>query len=117
MDELMRLRAESVAVVSPSIWYENSPISVLEAMRDGRPVIATDIGGQSELVADGGGLVVPPSDADALAGAMFRLWDDRDASAAVGRAGRERLLTSFTLTEHVAKLEAIYDEVRALYAS
>ena len=113
MDELRQLRAQSVAVVSPSIWYENSPISVLEAMRDGRPVIATDIGGHPELVADGGGLMIPPSDPDALEEAMSRLWADRDAAAVIGRAGRERLLASFTLAEHVSKLEAIYDEVRA----
>jgi glycosyltransferase involved in cell wall biosynthesis len=113
MDELRQLRAQSVVVVSPSIWYENSPISVLEAMRDGRPVIATDIGGHPELVADGGGLMIPPSEPDALADAMSRLWADRDAAAVTGHAGRERLLASFTLAEHVSKLEAIYEEVRA----
>jgi len=112
-DELKQLRAESVAIVSPSIWYENGPISVLEAMRDGRPSIVTDIGGQAELVAERGGLVVPPRDPGALAEAMSQLWDDRNTAAVIGRAGRERLLASFTLAEHVSRLEALYDEVRA----
>jgi glycosyltransferase involved in cell wall biosynthesis len=69
---------ETCAFVSvPSVWYENCPYSVMEALAAGRPVVASDIGGLPELVADGqNGLIVRPGDADALAAAMSSLWDD-----------------------------------------
>ena len=65
-------------VVLPSIWWENSPLVVLEALAGGVPVVASDIGGIPEVVPEGAGLLVPPRDAAALA--------DRLAAVASGRA-------------------------------
>ena len=108
-EELGRARAEAVAILSPSVWYENAPIAILEAMRDGRPTIASEIGGQTELLT-GGGLLTPAGDAAALAVAMERLWKDRGLAAEMGAAARVRLLAEFTLDRHVTALEAIYRE-------
>jgi glycosyltransferase involved in cell wall biosynthesis len=110
-EELRRLRADAVATVSPSIWYENAPIAVLESMRDGRPAIVSDIGGQPELVAGGAGLAVEPRDPRALAEAIKCVWQDRALASEMGRVGRERLLASYTLDRHVTALESIYEEV------
>jgi glycosyltransferase involved in cell wall biosynthesis len=109
-EDLRRLRADAVAIVSPSIWYENAPITVLEAMRDGRPTIVSAIGGQMELVDGGAGIAVRPRDPIALAEAIRLLWQDRRLANEMGRAGRARLLASYTLDQHVSELEAIYRE-------
>jgi glycosyltransferase involved in cell wall biosynthesis len=68
-------RAADAAVLS-SAW-ENFPHAVVEALAVGTPVVATDVGGVAEVVQDGvNGLLVPPHDVDALAGALRRVLDD-----------------------------------------
>jgi len=115
-DDLRRLREASVALVSPSIWYENAPMTVLEAMRDGRPAIVTGIGGQPELVEDGTGLIVPPGDARELANAISAVWQDRALAERLGQAARARLVALYSLERHVNALEGIYREAGELAA-
>ena len=63
--------AGAKALVLPSEWYENAPVSILEAYALGRPVIGTDIGGIPELIKPGEtGLIAAPGDPDDLAGAL-----------------------------------------------
>ena len=70
--EAERARAWIVAV--PSVWYENAPLSVIEAFCSGRPVLAADHGGLVEMVEEGvSGWRLPPGDVDAWAGALQRL--------------------------------------------
>jgi glycosyltransferase involved in cell wall biosynthesis len=85
-------------------------------MRAGRAVIATDIGGQSELLSGGGGLLVRPGDAVALGDAIGLLWRDRVSARGHGSAGREQFLRSYTAERHVDGLEAVYREAIALAA-
>jgi glycosyltransferase involved in cell wall biosynthesis len=75
VDRLMR----SVhAVLVPSIWWENSPIVIQEALRNRRPVICSDIGGMAEKVRDGiDGFHFPAGDAMALAGLLRDLVENR----------------------------------------
>jgi glycosyltransferase involved in cell wall biosynthesis len=69
--ELADLIHDALAVVLPSIWYENQPFSILEAFASGKPVIASDLGGMTELVAHRErGLLVKPGDPAALADAL-----------------------------------------------
>lgn len=76
--------------------FEGLPMSVIEAMLCGLPVVATDIAGPREQVCDGRtGLLVPPGDRDALAGALGRLVADAGLRAAMGAAGRARALALF----------------------
>jgi len=74
--------------------------------------VATDCGGNRELVGDGEtGLVVPPGDVGALAEALTRLFDDPALRHRLGSAARKRVLDHFTSEQRVDKLEAIYRSV------
>jgi glycosyltransferase involved in cell wall biosynthesis len=94
-------------VVLPSLW-EGFGVSVLEAMAAGKAVIASRVGGLTELVSDTvTGLLVPPRDVDGLANAIAQLAGDRNLLQEMGRRGKERLQANFTV-EHMAKQNEDY---------
>ncbi|AGP40067.1 glycosyltransferase [Sorangium cellulosum] len=79
------------------------PNASLEAMAEGLPVVATAVGGMAEQVVDGvTGRLVPPGDAEALAGALVELADDPARRARMGAAGWERARERFSLERMVA---------------
>ncbi len=80
-------------VVSASITPEAGPLSVLEAMAFGKPVIGTDHGGTTEFLRGGAGILVPPSDPAALADAITRVLDDPDLRESLAREARCRIGT------------------------
>jgi glycosyltransferase involved in cell wall biosynthesis len=85
---------------------EGMPISILEAMAAGLPVVATAVGGVPELVVDGEtGLLVPPGNAEALEAAVRKVVEDGALRRRMGVAGRRRALDRFDLpafrTAHV----------------
>jgi glycosyltransferase involved in cell wall biosynthesis len=95
-------------------WTEGLPITVLEAMARGRPVVATPVGGTPEVVADGEtGLLVPPQDPAALAAALRRLLADPELRTKMGEAGRRRVEERFSESAMAERVLAIYDEVAA----
>ncbi|WP_127784260.1 glycosyltransferase family 4 protein [Rhodococcus sp. X156] len=77
--------------VSASTSPEACPLSVLEALSLGVPVVGTDHGGTSELLREGAGLLVPPGDVAALAAALTRVLDDAGLRAETARCGRARV--------------------------
>ncbi len=82
--------------VLPSHW-EGLPYGILEAMRAGLPIIATDVGGVSEAIRhEIEGLLVPPQSPDLLKDAILRVYTDPDEAARFGRAARNRFLNLFT---------------------
>lgn len=97
--------------IVPSTCQEACPTVVIEAMRAGLPVVATAMGGIPDLVVDQEtGLLVPPSDPRALAGAIARLLADPSEAARLGEAGRRRS-ARFSADAVVPRIEAAYREV------
>ena len=95
--------------VLPSLW-EGMPYAVLEAMTLARPVVTTPV--SSEVVLDGEtGLVVPPEDDAALAAAITKLLSEPETAARMGRAGRERVLTSFSADRMAAETLEVYERL------
>ena len=90
--ELADLYAGACAVVTASRWYEGFPLSVIEAMYYGAPVVVPALAGLPEIVADGTcGAIDPAGSATALADTLRRLVDHPDQAAALGQKGRERV--------------------------
>src|SRR5271157_1156509 len=96
--------------VLPSL-SEGIPLTVLEAMAHGLPVVATRVGGLSEVVIEREtGLLVPASDPPALAAAILSLWRDPERAQAMGIAGRKRSEDRFGVRQMVANYETLYLE-------
>jgi glycosyltransferase involved in cell wall biosynthesis len=108
-DALAGMVAGARAVVVPSRWHENCPLTVLESMAWGKPVIGTQVGGMPELVRHGEeGLLVPPGDANALAAALTQLESSPETAERMGRRGRERIESAFAPDVHLAALHDVY---------
>jgi glycosyltransferase involved in cell wall biosynthesis len=85
--------------------FEGLPMSVIEAMLTGLPVVATDIGGPREQVVDGEtGLLVPPATVAPLAAALSRLTEDAPLRGRMGAAGRARAMARFDEARNVGRV-------------
>ena len=90
---------------------EGMPNVVLESLAHGRAVVATSVGGTTEILADGGGILVPPDDVEALADAMVALVSDPGRCRALGEEGRRLVAERFGLDRMVSETEALYAEL------
>jgi glycosyltransferase involved in cell wall biosynthesis len=91
---------------------DNLPISILEAMRAGLPVIASDVGGISELVVHGEtGLLVPPFSVAPMARALTDLLVNKGKRLRLGRSGRARYEMRFSLDHMIERTRAVYSDV------
>lgn len=94
--------------------WEGFPLSILESMRAGLPMVATDVAGVAESVTDGeSGYLVPRGDADLLRDRIRRLLSDGELRQQLGASGRARYERDFTLTEFVRHTLAVYEDVLA----
>jgi len=101
-DEINSYYADADLVILPSL-KEATSISALEAMSSAKPIVASDVGGLPYLVENGvTGLLVPPSDSDALASAIRELLDSAGRRELMGRAAREKVLKELTW-DHIAR--------------
>lgn len=95
-----------------STHYEGLPISIMEAMRAGLPVIATNVSGIAEEVAHlKNGLLVGHRDVQALSHALEALVASPERRGEMGRAGRRKFLDEFTLERMLSQIEAVYQQV------
>lgn len=88
---------------------EGMPVSIMEAMASGLPVVAADVGGVSELVVDGEtGFLVPPRNPSLLAEKIKILIDNKTLRKTMGIKGQARVKDNFTLETMVKKTEEVY---------
>lgn len=114
-DEILKLYSTGAVsvLVLPSIETkdgekEGIPVSLMEAMAAGVPVIATTTGGIPELLGNGAGILVPPEDCEALANAIERLLKDPEIRREIGIKGREKVKKEFAIDSVVQKLIELF---------
>ena len=99
-------------LVALSSLNEGSPVSLIEAMAAGRPVVATAVGGVPDVVRDGEtGTLVPPRDHAALGAALAELLRDGELARRYGEQGRAAAYPRFDASRLVSDIERLYDEL------
>jgi glycosyltransferase involved in cell wall biosynthesis len=107
-NDLERLLGALDLAVHP-VTAEGLGVGVLEAAAAGRPIVASAAGGVPEIVRDGEtGLLVPPRDSDALAGAVLRVLGDRALARRLGEAARAHVAAHFSPTAMAGGNLAVY---------
>jgi glycosyltransferase involved in cell wall biosynthesis len=101
--------AADAAVLSSD--NEGTPVWLIEAGAAGRPAIATDVGGTSEVVTPETGLVVPPDDEESLAVAISELSRDAELRQAMGNRAREHVLSRYSVDRLLSDMYALYREL------
>lgn len=99
------------ALAFPSVWYESCPVTLIEALACGLPVVAPRLGAMAELIRDGetGLLYEPPADSRSLAAAVRRMLEDRPLRATLAHQARADYLTRYTGEVGYVRLRAIYE--------
>jgi glycosyltransferase involved in cell wall biosynthesis len=107
--QMHALIAQASCVIVPSIWPENCPMIILEALRAGVPVVASDIGGIPELIEDGlTGMLVVPGDSSALAAAVRRSCEDQCLRQYARERGPAAVCDRFSRENMLSQLEVLY---------
>jgi glycosyltransferase involved in cell wall biosynthesis len=101
-------------VVTAAGNRDGIPVSLMEAMAAGTPVVSTRVSGIPELVEDEReGLLVPARDPTALGSALARLLDDGELGLRLARAARAKVERDFDATREAARLLALFERARA----
>jgi len=109
--DVHRMLARQDVFVLTSNW-EGFPISILEAMGHGLPIVASDVGGVHEAVIDGEtGFLIPRGDIDILVGRLRALYQNAELRTRMGINGRKRFADYFTVDIMVRKILGVYEEV------
>lgn len=109
-EELTKVIQRACAMVVPSVWYENCPMTILEAFASGTPVIASAIGGIPELLKHTEtGFLVPPGDSQSLAEAIRGVVDWPDDAKKMGVAARKRAEEDYDWNGITQKTTAAYE--------
>jgi glycosyltransferase involved in cell wall biosynthesis len=109
--DLPRIYAD-LNVLAISSDNEGTPVSAIEAMAAGCPVVATRVGGLPDLISDSTtGRLVPPRDAAALANSVLDLLGDPDAARQISRNATEAVRQRFTLTRLISDIDRLYSHL------
>jgi glycosyltransferase involved in cell wall biosynthesis len=104
------LRQLDIFVLSSTT--EGISLTLLEAMATELPVVATNVGGNPEVVLDGEtGYIVPSHNPEEMANKLLLLINDKKLRQQMGFKGRERVIENFSIIETARKYEALYREV------
>ena len=110
-EDVDNIYADSDALIFPSLT-EGAPFAIIEALASARPVVATDVGGISELIDDGRcGFVVPAKDPRALTEALLKLIRDEGLRKSFGENARSKVYPHLSHTRLVKDMEKIYLEL------
>lgn len=113
-DDVIRAMDHCRYLVAPSLWPEPFGLVAIEAMARGKAVVASCAGGVLDIVRHGQtGLLVPPGDAQGLAGAMRTLIDDPQLTERMGCAGAARCADHFSADAVVPRVVEVYEQARA----
>ncbi len=114
--KLAKLVADCRAVIVPSEWYENCPMSVIEAFLAGKPVIGSDVGGISEMVDhEVDGFKFEMGNVESLATIMNAVASfDKSKLATLGENAHRKATTVFSKAQYQAKMLALYDELMTI---
>jgi glycosyltransferase involved in cell wall biosynthesis len=103
---------KQVDVVAAPSHMEGLNTSIVDALMAERPVVATRVGGIPEIIEDGAtGLLVPPKDAESLAGAIVELLENPEKASQLASAGKKAALEKFTTDRMVDGTVAVYEEL------
>lgn len=103
-DEVSRLVSNARFSVIPSEWYENNPLSVIESLCGGTPVVGADMGGIPELITENSGIIFRSGDETLLQDAITKAWNTQWNNAAI----KEDSLSRFSPQTHYEKLLQVY---------
>lgn len=111
--ELHQAIASARAVILPSEWYENAPLSLLEAYTLGKPAIGANIGGIPELITDGEtGIVFQSGSAEKLAEALVSMTNKKDHEIEkMGKAARQFVAVNFSKRNYLEKIIDLYESL------
>lgn len=108
IDELLSI----IDVYVNSSIREGIPVSLLEAMAAKRAVVATNVGGNAEVINDEScGLIVEPNDIDALARGIISLLNDKALRERMGLKARARIQEHFSVKSQAGKIESLYEKI------
>lgn len=112
--DLVPVVQQAAFVVAPSLWMDNSPMSIYESLACGKPVIGSDIGGiKSQVLHGQTGFLFSPGDGEMLAEYVCRLWQDRRLIEKMSERARETAVTQFSPEAHWERLSKIFHIVKA----
>lgn len=113
-EELADLIRGSICTVSPSHWYETFGLTVLESFAQGRPVIASESGGLTEIVSAGeDGFLVAPHNVEELRSRLAWFATHRDDAVRMGQAGWNKVRRRYRPDQHYVQLMALYRRIMA----
>ncbi len=101
----------SIAAILPSEWFENQPMSIIEAYAHGKPVIASDMGGIPEMVQTDYGQRFRPGDAQQLAQILKQAMAHPEAWHQKGQQARQFARSQYSSDRHMEKLTQLYDSL------
>jgi glycosyltransferase involved in cell wall biosynthesis len=111
-NELNQLIRNSICTLAPSEWHETFGFTLIESFAQGCPVIASKIGGMSEIVSDTiDGFLVPPKNVEVLREKMLWMAEHRHQAVEMGQAGRRKVEAEFNPGIHYKKLMNVYQKL------
>jgi glycosyltransferase involved in cell wall biosynthesis len=108
--DIPEILSETDIFVSTSRW-EGLPLSILEAMAAGKPIVATAVPGVSEVLGENAGVLVPLDDVESLTEILITLIEDPKARGKLGKQAQQRVSALFSLETCVEQWEALYEEL------